>query len=277
MHRNQTLYTFLVDKIPELTDKWYNSLNKCDEKGIYSSTDPTVIKQLKEQHDEFQFHFCEVFLLSQRDFNDRFHPWIKKVAQDVKYQHTPLHLVVREFMKNRELYFTLLDEYISNHQEEVTEQLARAWEHAITSTFDDIIFAFSQESHHAAQIRLEAQRELINELSTPIIHLNGHSALLPLVGTIDDERAKMILENVLEQCTKTQIAKLYIDLSGVVIVNRIVGHQLFQLIDSLRLVGTETILCGIREEVAKGAIRLGMIFEGIEIRSSLSQALAFQS
>jgi len=277
MHRNQTLYTFLVDKIPELTDKWYNSLSKCGDEGIYSSTDPIVIKQLKEQHDEFQLHFCEVFLLSQRDFNERFRPWIKKVAQDVKYQHTPLHLVVREFMKNRELYFILLDEYISNHKEDVTEPLARVWEHVITSTFDDIIFAFSQESHQAAQIRLEAQQELINELSTPIIHLKGHNALLPLVGTIDDERAKMILDNVLEQCTKTQISKLYIDLSGVVIVNRIVGHQLFQLIDSLRLVGTETILCGIREEIAKGAIRLGMAFEGIDIKSSLSQALESQS
>ncbi len=78
---------------------------------------------------------------------------------------------------------------------------------------------------------------MILELSSPIITLSKSTALLPLVGDIDTERAKFILENTLQACAKRRVEHLLIDLSGVVVVDTMVAHQIFKLIEALNLIG----------------------------------------
>jgi rsbT co-antagonist protein RsbR len=114
---------------------------------------------------------------------------------------------------------------------------------------------------------------MIHELSSPVITIKKDIALLPLVGDIDTTRAKIILESTLQQCGDKRIAHLYIDLSGVVTVDTMVAHQIFQLIDALGLLGVKSTLSGIRPEVAQTAIQLGLSFENIRIKSNLAQAL----
>ncbi|MEW4282442.1 STAS domain-containing protein [Priestia koreensis] len=277
MHRNQDLYAFLMDNIPNLTEAWYASLSKERRNGIYSSPNPSVVEQLKHHNYEFHLHFCEIFVRSERDFKVNFQLWIRKMVQDPTYHNTPLHLIIQEFMKNRELYFSLLDTYTSQHQD-VTATLERIWFHIITRMFDDVICTIAEEAHQASQVRLKAQRELINELSAPVISLKECDiSLLPLIGTVDEERAQILLEATLEQCTMMKIKKLYIDLSGTIIVSGLVCHHLDKLIAALRIIGIETVLCGMRAEFAQDATQLGFGFEGVEIRSSLSQALSIHS
>ncbi|MGE7218540.1 STAS domain-containing protein [Priestia koreensis] len=277
MHRNQALYAFLMDNIPTLTEAWYASLSKEKRNGIYSSHNPRVVEKLKQHNYEFHRHFCEIFILSEQDFKTNFRPWIKEMVQDVTYYQTPFHLIIQEFMRNRELYFSLLDTYTSQH-EDVSQNLERIWMKLITRMFDDVICTIAEEADQAAQVRLKAQRELINELSAPVISLKDCDiSLLPLIGTVDEERAKIILEATLEQCIMMKIKKLYIDLSGTSIVSSLVCHHLDKLIAALRIIGIETVLCGMRAEFAQDATQLGFVFEGVEIRSSLSQALSIHS
>ncbi|MCY7654318.1 RsbT co-antagonist protein RsbRB, partial [Bacillus safensis] len=63
---------------------------------------------------------------------------------------------------------------------------------------------------------------MIYELSSPVIVLKSQIALLPLVGDIDTARAKIILENTLNQCLQKGVQHLCIDLSGVVIIDTMV-------------------------------------------------------
>ncbi|KOO47163.1 STAS domain-containing protein [Priestia koreensis] len=274
MHRNQDLYVFFMDSIPQLTEAWYDSLDRNKKPGIYSSENPEIIQQLKQHNYEFHLHFCELFIVSEQEFKANFLPWIKKIVQDVMYHGTPLHLIMQEFMKNRELYFSFLDTYASQH-EDITLSLTMAYQRLITNMFDLVICTIAEESHEATQLRLKAQRKTIDELSAPVISLKECDiALLPLIGTIDEKRAQVILESTLERCIKMQVKKLYIDLSGTIIVSSVVGHHLSRLIGALRLVGIEPVLCGIRVEIAKNATQLGFVFEGIEIKSSLSKAIS---
>ncbi|WP_336883641.1 STAS domain-containing protein [Priestia koreensis] len=273
MDKNEDLYAFFVDSIPELTEAWYHSLNKNKKTGVYSSQDDQIIQRLKQHNYEFHLHFCELFILSEQEFKDNFSPWIKKIVQDVTYYDAPLHLIMSEFMKNRELYFIFLDTYSSQH-EDITPSLEMAYQQLITKMFDIVICTIAEESHEATQLSLRTQRKTIDELSAPVISLKECDiALLPLVGTIDEKRAQIILESTLECCTRMQVKKLYIDLSGTIIVSRVVGHHLSQLIGALKMIGIEPILCGIRVEIARNATQLGFVFEGIKIKSSLSQAI----
>lgn len=56
-------------------------------------------------------------------------------------------------------------------------------------------------------------------------------------------------------------------------VDTMVAHQIFQLIDSLRIVGIKAILTGIRPEVAHTAIQLGIDFSDITTESSLQNVI----
>jgi rsbT co-antagonist protein RsbR len=96
---------------------------------------------------------------------------------------------------------------------------------------------------------------------------------LPLVRDIDTARAAAILENTIKQCAEQKVSQLFIDLSGVVIIDRMVAHQIFQLINGLSLIGVKTTLSGIRREIATTAIQLGLSFANISIASTLSKAI----
>lgn len=143
--------------------------------------------------------------------------------------------------------------------------------------FDRVMMRFVELQSEVMEKQLQNQQEIINELSSPVISLNEHTALLPLVGNIDPSRAELILENALEQCVKMEVSQLFIDLSGVVLIDTMVAHQIFQLIDALQLIGVKPILSGLRPEIAQTAIQLGLNFENLTITSTLSQALTIKN
>ena len=56
-------------------------------------------------------------------------------------------------------------------------------------------------------------------------------------------------------------------------IDTMVAHELFQLINALDLIGVKSILSGIRPELATTAMQLGLSFDHIRIKSNLAQAL----
>jgi rsbT co-antagonist protein RsbR len=98
--------------------------------------------------------------------------------------------------------------------------------------------------------------------------------LLPLIGEIDTTRARFIVENTLQHCIDKDISHLLIDLSGVLIIDTMVAQQIFQLVETLSLIGVKSTLSGIRPEIAMTAVQLGLSFESITIKSNLAQAIS---
>lgn len=68
MHRNKELHTYLLSKARQLTDEWYESLDKSTASGVYSSNDPKVINRLKEQNFEFHGILCNIFAEDKETF-----------------------------------------------------------------------------------------------------------------------------------------------------------------------------------------------------------------
>jgi rsbT co-antagonist protein RsbR len=93
------------------------------------------------------------------------------------------------------------------------------------------------------------------------------------VGDIDSRRAKLMLENTLNQCANHGVNFLVIDLSGVPMIDTMVAQQIFQLIKGLRLMGVAATLSGVRAEIAQTAVQLGLEFNGVSTYSTLRQAL----
>lgn len=273
MHRNSQLHNFLLDKATQLTEDWYQSLDKSDPTGVYASTDPEVIKKLKQQNYDFHLNLIRIFDKEETEFFKDFEEWVVSVARDKEHLETPTHYIMREFIRVRKQYIDLINEFVAQNPGEYSPDQIQLWKESVRKEFDIAMVRFTEEKNNYLNDQLNAQQTMINELSSPVIDLSFNRGLLPLVGEIDTHRAKVILDNTLQQCSDRDIEHLYIDLSGVFMVDTMVAHELFQLIGALKLLGVKTTLSGIRPEIAQTAVQLGIDFEDIDMTSKLAIAL----
>jgi rsbT co-antagonist protein RsbR len=277
MHRNKDLHAHLLSKARQLTEAWYNTIDKSKASGVYSSNDPTVIENLKKQNFEFHQLFCEVFIIDKNTFYKRLDDWVLTIAEDKQHLETPKHNIIQEFMRVRNQYLDFVNEFAQNCKEEKIFDQMRLWEDIVIDSFDRAMLRFMELQNEVVEKQLQSQQQIIHELSTPLISLNDDTALVPLIGNIDPTRAKLILENTLQQCVQKEVSYLFIDLSGVVMIDTMVAHQLFHLIDALELIGVKPILSGLRPEIAQTAVQLGLNFDRLTITSTLSQAITIKS
>ena len=59
------------------------------------------------------------------------------------------------------------------------------------------------------------------------------------------------------------------------IIDTMVAHQIFQLIEGLKIIGVRTAIAGISPEIAQTAIQLGVNFGEIDVYNKLDQALRY--
>ncbi|MGI2327146.1 STAS domain-containing protein [Planococcus sp. YIM B11945] len=275
MLKNEELHEFLCQRNSEMTEQWYESLDK-SKPGIYGSTDPDVIEKLKKQNYEFHVLFCSMFSKEHHEFTNEFQGWIQQIAKDEGHLSTPLHEVLEEFFNTQKQYLQLVAEYYKANNEQISQDQFNAWNIGIVDAISTIIQEFTVQNTKAAQNRLMAQQELIIEMSAPIILLSKGTGLLPLVGEINTYRSKVIFENALQQSSQHNLDRLFIDLSGVPIIDTMVAHQIFQLINGLKIIGVRTALSGISPVIAQTAVQLGIDFSGIQVYGTLAQAMNMQ-
>jgi len=267
-----SLYQFLVDHSEEISNGWYDTIIEDDPDTVYASTDPHVIKGLKAQNLSFNYLINRIFNKEELYFYQEIKNWAISIAEDKEHQRTPIYKVIREFTRVRNLYHSYIKRYCSEN-EISTEQLEK-WKERLTDALDFSINLFVEETYHASERQIHSQKMMIYELSSPVILLHKGAALLPLIGDIDTGRAKIIMESSLQQCTEKNVSHLFIDLSGVHIIDTMVAHQISQLMTALKLIGVQTTLSGIRPEIAQTSIQLGITFKEGKITSTLAQALS---
>jgi rsbT co-antagonist protein RsbR len=273
MHRNLDLYHYLVENSWQMSEDWYSMIEDLDPDSVYSTKDPEVIQKLKEQNQDYFLHLHNLLKEEESKFVREFTIWSVELARDQKHLNTPVHYVVREFTRTQDVYIKYIQRFYKDNIEKVSVDQLFSWLDVIRRIFNLSIYIYIDEAHKNTSRQIAAQKEMINELSSPVILLQNKTALLPLIGDIDTARAKLILENTLTQCAKLEVEHLCIDLSGVAIIDTMVAHEIFHLINALRLLGVKSILSGIRPEIAQTAIQLGLDFDEIKTTASLARAL----
>ncbi|MDF1507080.1 STAS domain-containing protein [Robertmurraya sp. DFI.2.37] len=121
---------------------------------------------------------------------------------------------------------------------------------------------------------ITAHRELVEKLSVPIIPITPDVCILPLIGSIDSLRTSILEDKVLTEIGQAHIQTLIMDLSGIAeIENDIIGN-LMKIIDGAALMGCNTIITGLRPEVVRKIVKIGVKFDfHTKTFGSLQQAL----
>lgn len=122
---------------------------------------------------------------------------------------------------------------------------------------------------------IAAQQRIIRDLSSPIIPITDQILVLPLVGTIDTERAATIMESMLEAIGKHQAEVLIIDITGVPVVDTSVANHLLQATRAVQLLGAQAMLVGITPEVANTVVQLGIDLSSLVTKTTLQSGLEF--
>jgi rsbT co-antagonist protein RsbR len=120
---------------------------------------------------------------------------------------------------------------------------------------------------------LQQQRDEILELSTPVIKVWDKVLILPLIGTLDSGRAARLTESLLERIAADQAEVVILDISGVPGIDSGVAQHLLETVKAARLMGTESILSGVRPDTAQSMVHLGIELGELRSRTSLKDAL----
>lgn len=121
---------------------------------------------------------------------------------------------------------------------------------------------------------ITSQRKVVETLSVPIIPITPSICILPLIGSVDTYRTEILEEKVLTEIGRLRIQTLIIDLSGIAEMEAEVIEHLLKVIYGTSMMGCQTVITGLRPEVVRQMIRLGVTFEkNTKTYGTLQQAL----
>jgi anti-anti-sigma factor len=140
--------------------------------------------------------------------------------------------------------------------------------------------AIQHERLREAETRRVAQEEILKvqeaallELSTPLLPVREDVLVMPLVGSMDAQRAGRVLEVVLRGVAERRARVAIIDITGVPAMDSIVADAIVRVAKGARLLGAQVILTGIGPEVARTLVDIGAELGDMTTASSLQTAM----
>jgi len=109
--------------------------------------------------------------------------------------------------------------------------------------------------------------------SIPILRLRG-VLVASLQNEMRDKVATAFQEDLLEELEKRTQKGVVIDISALETVDTYVARVLVETARMASLMGAETVLVGMRPEVAATLVRMGYAMEGVRAAMNLSEGLA---
>ena len=119
-----------------------------------------------------------------------------------------------------------------------------------------------------------AQAEALAELSTPLLPISGDVLVMPLIGVLSASRTAHVIEVLLQGINAARAKVAILDLTGVPGVDIEAADGLLRAARSVRLLGAEVVLTGLRPEVARTLVALDANFRGVTTCRTLESGIA---
>ncbi|MGK3994849.1 AAA family ATPase [Sorangium sp. So ce1024] len=122
---------------------------------------------------------------------------------------------------------------------------------------------------------IRMQRERLAELSTPLIPITDRVMVMPLIGTMDTQRADEALAAALRGVSETGAQVVILDVTGVRGVDSSVAATLLRTASALRLLGAEAVITGIGPRVSQTLVGLDIDLGGTVVQGTLQRGIAY--
>ena len=119
------------------------------------------------------------------------------------------------------------------------------------------------------------QKARISELSNPVVEIWDGVLLLPLVGTLDDQRSSQMSTTLLGAVRAKCAQAVIIDITGCTVVDTYTAAHLINTARSVHLLGATSVITGVGATVASDLVKLGIDLHEINTRRRLADGLRF--
>lgn len=158
---------------------------------------------------------------------------------------------------------------------QISQDRLRNWslelENQVTARTGELSQALGQ-LRQEAQVREDLLRT-IREMSSPVIPIMEGIMVMPLVGTLDSERAQRVMEALLSGIEQERSRVVILDVTGLAVVDTAVANTLLQATQAAQLLGARAILVGITPEVAATVVHLGIDISNLYTAATLQEGL----
>lgn len=173
----------------------------------------------------------------------------------------------------RRTLWTFIHRYNDTMQKATLEEFF-VLEQQINNRIDQFLNVFFINYSTYKDSLIIAQRQLVESLSVPIIPITPKICILPLIGSVDSFRTQILEEKVLNEIGKLRIQTLIMDLSGIIDMENDIIEHLMKIINGTKMMGCNTVITGLRAEVVRKMIHLGVKFDkNTRTFGTLQQAL----
>jgi anti-anti-sigma regulatory factor len=122
----------------------------------------------------------------------------------------------------------------------------------------DIAMAHLGEAYLETKEKIIAQQqEAIRELTMPVLQIDECLLVIPLVGMVDTQRARQLIETLLNAIRDRRARGIVLDVTGIPVLDSTVANHLVQAVDAARLMGAVVAITGISPETAQTLVGLG--------------------
>ncbi|MCM3761686.1 STAS domain-containing protein [Alkalihalobacillus oceani] len=254
------IVSFILKNRQTLIERWEEELGAVRDENYLGSVSESVFENTN--HDFMQF-IIEIIEVDQELAKERLSAFAERYIQG----GWPLAY----FTKGLQAFRRVLLVVLAENESEVSELVKTFSE--LENWIDGVINQLVYDYTGSWEDIFEMQKLSLLELSAPLIPVFQGVTVMPLIGTIDTQRAKLIMENLLDGVIKHRSQVVLIDITGVPVVDTMVAHHIIQASEAVRLVGATCILVGIRPEIAQTIVNLGIDLSKFPTKSTLKKGI----
>jgi anti-anti-sigma factor len=178
-------------------------------------------------------------------------------------------------VQGNEIYIDHLATPIKNEEGELTGALVLIIDITEHKKREQDLRRAAKEQARLREEIIATQQRIISELSIPVIPVWEGILVMPVVGSIDADRAHRITESLLNEIELKRAKIVIIDITGVPMVDTAVASALLQTADAARLLGAEAILVGITPAVAQTIVQLGVNLQSLLTKADLQSGVEY--
>ncbi|MGI2328898.1 RsbT co-antagonist protein RsbRA [Planococcus sp. YIM B11945] len=264
---NKRMAGYIQDNLTEIISTWQDLMKKEDSERSFQVMPTDLMNQTSREFAELMvsnlLEHHEAYENRLTDFSEK----VVRLGWSITFVTKAISHFVEVVFQGMERDGIIKEDNVRGYMEEFYQ-----W---VTPIRDSTVDAYSK----AWERTVSLQKIALQELSASLIPVFDKISVMPLVGTIDTERAKLIMENLLEGVVKHRAEVVLLDITGVPVVDTMVAHHIIQAADAVRLVGAKCMLVGIRPEIAQTIVTLGINLNEYTTTSTLQrgveQALAW--
>jgi rsbT co-antagonist protein RsbR len=190
--------------------------------------------------------------------------YAKNLSERIIPRGVETHEVVGMVLLLRDvLARSLFEKY--QHDFALFNRILDVYEPAANRIANTVAVGFVQERERV----IRQQQHALLELSTPVLQVRERLLILPIIGVLDQKRARQLTEQLLRGIRTHRAKVVVIDVTGVPEIDEAVANNLVQAVDASRLMGASVIITGLSPEISETLVTIGIDLSKVDTSGDL--------